>query len=103
MSSLNICSEACCYAVERGGGGRSNASSLTPIKFPSRTVDILFKDDVTVILILGGSFMYSTKENGPPIPYSMLENKSKVPQLIIIWLCVCVCVCQLLQAGGWGM
>ncbi len=77
------------------GSGWSNASPLIPIKFPSRTVDILFKDDVTVILLLSVSVMYSP----PSHTYNRLENKAKVPPLIIIWLCVCVC--QLLQAGGW--
>jgi hypothetical protein len=48
-SSLNIYPEAC--YVERGKRGRSNAPlSLTPF-FQAGSVDI-FKDDVTVILIL---------------------------------------------------
>ncbi len=46
-SSLNIC-----LAVERGGGGQSNASLPPPT-----SVDILFKDDVTVILLLGVTIM----------------------------------------------
>jgi hypothetical protein len=56
-SSLNICPEK--PALERGGGGRSNASPLFhhPV---SLSVDISLRDDVSVILLLGVFFMYST-------------------------------------------
>jgi hypothetical protein len=42
-------------AVEKGVCGRSDASPLPP--FPSVSVDISFKDDVTVSLLLGVFFM----------------------------------------------
>ncbi len=48
-SSLNNCTEVC---WDRKGGGRSNASPRR-----SRSVGISFKDDVTVILLLGFPFM----------------------------------------------
>jgi hypothetical protein len=41
--------------VERGGGGRSNASSPPPVHYPI-FVNISSKDDVTVSLLLGVSF-----------------------------------------------
>ncbi len=49
------------YTVERGGGGRSNATppAPPPPSPPSYfwSVEISFKDDITIILLLGVSFM----------------------------------------------
>ena len=45
---------------QKPAGGRSNASSLIPNLFSSLSVNISFKDDVTVILLLGVSFMIQT-------------------------------------------
>jgi hypothetical protein len=59
-SSLSICREAC--DVERGGGGRSNAFPLTLTLFPIQSMNILFKDDVTVIPPFGVSVAGGYKE-----------------------------------------
>jgi hypothetical protein len=53
--SLKICPEACWG--KRWGRGGSNVSPVIPTIFDSRSVDISFKDDVTVILLLGVSSM----------------------------------------------
>jgi hypothetical protein len=45
--------EACC---RKGWGWRSNAFLPTPALFPSWSVDILLKDDVTVIILLEVSY-----------------------------------------------
>jgi hypothetical protein len=55
-SSLNICLEACCRTGFRMGGITS-----TPSPFSQLLRGYLFKDDVTVILLLGISFLVEYK------------------------------------------
>jgi hypothetical protein len=55
-----ICLEACCR--KGWGAGGVTPPSLTTTLFSSCSVDISFEDDVTVILLLGVSFMFEFYE-----------------------------------------
>jgi hypothetical protein len=53
-SSLNICPQS---YYKRGGGRPEKSLPLTPTLVRSWSVDIAFKDDVTVFLLLGVSLL----------------------------------------------
>ncbi len=88
-SSLNICQDA---FYNRDGG--SNVSPLTTILFelfPSWSLDISFKDDVTVILLLAVSFMASlihTICNSAAPVHKKTQNKEHIQQHKKVHFCL---------------
>jgi hypothetical protein len=65
-SSLNIYTGAC-YMIWGGGRSDDDASALTITIFPSYAVDICFKDDVNVTLLLVFPSWLLTFMDRPPI------------------------------------
>ncbi len=59
------------------GGGWGNTSLLTPFLFPSCSVDNSSKDDVTVILHIGVSFMFPSAHLNC-LPWTRLEAETKL-------------------------
>ncbi len=83
--------------VERDEGWRSNTSphsSTTP--FPSWSVFISCKDDVTVLLLIGVFFVDTPcptmKRMPPPLQIYKADNHGKTSQIISIRLSACLCV-----------